>query len=106
MIGHAVAFAPRPAGRIVWNRWIAIGFAVGSAWFLVGPFPGLIRIVGARQDNRLVWAPDPFGSAAFLISGARAFDVARRAHRHAARRDPRPGGVQHPNPESLVPTEV
>ena len=228
MIGHALAFAPRPAGRMVWDRWIAIGFAVGSACFLVGPFPGFIQIVGAGadgavffagsifftlaallelrestlrlgrwaadpswwsaavqfvgtllfnlstfeamqdglsagQDDRLVWAPDLFGSAAFLISGVLAFGVANRAHRHASRRDigwtmatvnltgcvlfgisavasyivpssgsildlaaanwttslgalcfligallllPRRVGVQHPNPESLVPTEV
>jgi hypothetical protein len=152
MIGHALAFAPRLAGRIVWDRWIAIGFAVGSACFLVGPFPGFVQLVGAGADgavffagsifftlaallevrestlrlgrwaadpswwsaavqfagtllfnlstfaamqdglstgqaNRLVWAPDVFGSAAFLISGALAYRVADRARRDAGRRD-------------------
>jgi xanthine/uracil/vitamin C permease (AzgA family) len=115
------------------------------------------------QDDRLVWAPDLFGSTAFLISGVLAFHVANRAYRRAARRDrgwtmaavnltgcvlfgisavasyivpssgsildlaaanwttglgalcfligallllPRQGGVQHPNPRSLVPKEV
>ena len=152
MIGHALAFAPRLAGRIVWDRWIAIGFAVGSACFLVGPFPGFVQLVGAGADgavffagsifftlaallevrestlrlgrwaadpswwsaavqfvgtllfnlstfaamqdglstgqaNRLVWAPDLFGSAAFLISGALAYRVANRARRRASRRD-------------------
>jgi hypothetical protein len=152
MIGHALAFAPRLAGRIVWDRWIAIGFALGSACFLVGPFPGFIQLVGAGADgavffagsifftlaallelrestlrlgrwaadpswwsaaiqfvgtlffnlstfeamqdglstgheNRLVWAPDVFGSAAFLISGALAYRVADRARRDAGRRD-------------------
>jgi hypothetical protein len=152
MIGHALAFAPRLAGRIVWDRWIAIGFALGSACFLVGPFPGFIQLVGAGadgavffvgsifftlaallelrestlrlgrwaadpswwsaaiqfvgtlffnlstfeamqdglstgQENRLVWAPDVFGSAAFLISGALAYRVADRARRDAGRRD-------------------
>jgi hypothetical protein len=151
MIGHALAFAPRLAGRIVWDRWIAIGFAVGSACFLVGPFPGFVQLVGAGadgavffagsifftlaallevrestlrlgrwaadpswwsaavqfvgtllfnlstfaamqdglstgQDNRLVWAPDVFGSAAFLVSGALAYRVANRASRGGARR--------------------
>jgi hypothetical protein len=151
MIGHALAFAPRLAGRIVWDRWIAIGFAVGSACFLVGPFPGFVQLVGpgadgavffagstfftlaallevrestlrlgrwaadpswwsaavqfvgtllfnlstfaAMQDglstgqaNRLVWAPDLFGSAAFLISGALAYRVASRARPGGARR--------------------
>ena len=152
MIGHALAFAPRLAGRIVWDRWIAIGFALGSACFLVGPFPGFIQVVGVGadgavffagsifftlaallelrestlrlgrwaadpswwsaaiqfvgtlffnlstfeamqdglstgQDNRLVWTPDVFGSAAFLISGALAYRVADRACRDAGRRD-------------------
>jgi hypothetical protein len=151
MIGHALAFAPRLAGRIVWDRWIAIGFAVGSACFLVGPFPGFVQLVGAGADgavffagsifftlaallevrestlrlgrwaadpswwsaavqfvgtllfnlstfaamqdglstgqtNRLVWAPDLFGSAAFLISGALAYGVANRARRRGAHR--------------------
>lgn len=151
MIGHALAFAPRLAGRIVWDRWIAIGFAVGSVCFLVGPFPGFVQLVGAGADgavffagsvfftlaallevrestlrlgrwaadpswwsaavqfvgtllfnlstfaamqdglstgqaNRLVWAPDLFGSAAFLISGALGYRVANRARRGGARR--------------------
>jgi hypothetical protein len=151
MIGHALAFAPRLAGRIVWDRWIAIGFAVGSACFLVGPFPGFVQLVGAGADgavffagsifftlaallevrestlrlgrwaadpswwsaavqfagtllfnlstfaamqdglstgqaNRLVWAPDVFGSAAFLVSGGLAYRVANRASRGGARR--------------------
>jgi hypothetical protein len=151
MIGHALAFAPRLAGRIVWDRWIAIGFAVGSACFLVGPFPGFVQLVGAGADgavffagsifftlaallevrestlrlgrwaadpswwsaavqfvgtllfnlstfaamrdglstgqaNRLVWAPDLFGSAAFLISGALAYRVANRARGRGAHR--------------------
>jgi hypothetical protein len=228
MIGHALAFAPRLAGRIVWDRWIAIGFALGSVCFLVGPFPGFIQLVGAGadgavffagsifftlaallelrestlrlgrwaadpswwsaavqfvgtllfnlstfeamqdglstgQDDRIVWAPDLFGSAAFLISGVLGFQVANRAYRRAGRRGsgwtmaavnltgcvffgisavasyivpssgsildlaaanwttglgalcfligallllPRRGGVEHPNPRSLVPTEV
>lgn len=152
MIGHALAFAPRLAGRIVWDRWIAIGFAVGSACFIVGPFPGFVQLVGAGADgvvffagsifftlaallevrestlrlgrwaadpswwsaaiqfagtllfnlstfaamqdglstgqaNRLVWAPDVFGSAAFLISGGLAYRIADRVRRRAARRD-------------------
>ncbi len=151
MIGHALAFAPRLAGRIVWDRWIAIGFAVGSVCFLVGPFPGFVQLVGAGADgavffagsifftiaallevrestlrlgrwaadpswwsaavqfvgtllfnlstfaamqdglstgqaNRLVWAPDLFGSAAFLISGALGYRVANRARRGGAGR--------------------
>jgi hypothetical protein len=152
MIGHALAFAPRRAAGATWDRWIAIGFAVGSACFFIGPFPGFIQLVGpgadgvvffagsvfftlaallevrestlrlgrwaadpswwsaaiqflgtllfnvstflamqdglsTHQENRLVWAPDLFGSAAFLVSGALAYRVAARARRSHARRD-------------------
>jgi hypothetical protein len=143
VIGHALAFAPRRAAREVWDRWIAIGFVVGSACFLIGPFPGFVQLVGAGADaavffagsvfftlaallelrestlrrgrwgadpswwsaavqfagtllfnlstfealqeglstdqaNRLVWAPDVFGSAAFLVSGALGYRVASK----------------------------
>ena len=139
MIGHTLAFAPRPATRVAWDRSIAWGFAVGSACFFVGPFPGFLQLVGpgvvgvvffvgsvfftlaaglelregtvrrgrrwgrdpswwsaavqfagtllfnistfdamqdsltTQQENRLVWAPDLFGSACFLVSGALAY---------------------------------
>jgi hypothetical protein len=128
--------------RTAWDRWIAVGFAVGSVCFFVGPFPGFVQLVGpgadgvvffagsifftlaaglelreatlrrggrwgtdpswwsaaiqfvgtllfnlstfaamqdglsTTQQNRLVWSPDVFGSAAFLISGALAYRVA------------------------------
>jgi hypothetical protein len=128
--------------RAAWVRWIAVGFAVGSVCFFVGPFPGFVDLVGpgadgvvffagsifftlaaglelregtlrrgrrwgadpswwsaaiqfvgtllfnlstfeamqdglsTTQQNRLVWSPDVFGSAAFLISGALAYRVA------------------------------
>lgn len=138
MIGHTLAFAPRPVTRAAWDRSIAVGFALGSACFFVGPFPGFVQLVGAgavgvvffvgsvfftlaaglelregtvrrgrwgsdpswwsaavqfagtllfnvstfaamqdslstQQDDRLVWAPDLFGSACFLVSGALAY---------------------------------
>jgi hypothetical protein len=142
VIGHALAFAPRPSTRVAWDRTIAIGFAVGSTCFLIGPVPGFVQLVGAeadaamffagsvfftlaaglelregtvrrgrrwgrdpswwsafaqfvgtllfnfstfaamqddlstQQEDRLIWAPDLFGSAAFLVSGALAYRVA------------------------------
>ena len=152
MIGHALVFAPRLVARAAWDRWIAIGFALGSACFFIGPLPGFVQLVGAgadsvvffvgsvfftlaaglelrestlrlgrwaadpswwsaavqfvgtllfnistfdamreglstQQENRLIWAPDAFGSAAFLISGVLAYRVAsgglwRPAHRN------------------------
>jgi hypothetical protein len=138
MIGHTLSFAPRPATRANWDRAIAIGFAIGSTCFFIGPFPGFAQLVGAgavgvtffvgsvfftlaaamelregtvrrgrwareptwwsaaiqfagtllfnvstfsamqeglstQQENRLIWAPDVFGSACFLVSGALAY---------------------------------
>jgi hypothetical protein len=143
----------RPFARANWDRLIAVGFAVGSACFFVGPFPGFVQLVGpgadgvvffagsifftvaaglevreatlsrgrrfgrdpswwsaavqfvgtllfnvstflamqdglsTTQENRLVWAPDLFGSAAFLISGALAYRVVTGGHLRPARRD-------------------
>jgi hypothetical protein len=142
LIGHSLAVAHRPDARAAWDRWIAVGFAVGSVCFFIGPFPGFVQLVGpaadgvvffagsvfftlaaglelreatlrrgsrwgsdpswwsaaiqfvgtllfnlstfdamreglsTRQENRLTWAPDLFGSTAFLISGALAYRVA------------------------------
>ncbi len=139
--------------RTRWDRWIAGGFAIGSACFFIGPFPGFVQLVGqaadgvvffagsifftfaaalalreatltrgrrfgddlgwwsaaiqfvgtllfnlstfeamqdglsATDENRLVWAPDVFGSTAFLISGLLAYRVATGPHLLPVRRD-------------------
>jgi hypothetical protein len=130
--------------REQWDRLIAIGFAIGSACFFIGPFPGFVQLVGegadgvvffagsvfftlaaglelreatlrlgrwasnpswwsaaiqfagtllfnlntlgamrdglsTHQQNRLVFAPDLFGSACFLASGLLAFRAATGA---------------------------
>jgi YrhK-like protein len=152
VIGHALAFAPRPETRALWDRSIAIGFAIGSTCFLVGPFPGFAQLVGpgadaavffagsifftfaallearestvrlgrwasdpswwsaavqflgtlffnvstftamldglsSEQTNKLVWAPDVFGSACFLVSGVLAYQVASGGRLRPATRD-------------------
>jgi hypothetical protein len=153
VIGHALAVAQRPFARAAWDRWIAGGFAVGSACFFIGPFPGFQQLVGpgavgvvffagsifftlaaglelreatlrrgsrwgsdpswwsaavqfvgtlffnlstfaamedglsTTQQNRLVWAPDVFGSTAFLLSGALAYRVATGPRLLPVRRD-------------------
>ena len=149
MIGHALK---RVTSRARWDRLIAIGFAVGSACFLVGPLPGFVQLVGAgadaavffagsifftlaaglelregtlrlgrwaadpswwsaaiqfagtllfnlstfaalqdglssRQEDRLVWAPDVYGSACFLASGMLGYRVAAGAWLRPVRRD-------------------
>jgi hypothetical protein len=141
VIGHALTAAGRPLARANWDRLIALGFAIGSACFFVGPFPGVLELVGpgadgviffvgsifftlaaglevreatlrlgrwarnpswwsaaiqfvgtllfnlntfdamqeglsTEQQNKLIFAPDLFGSICFLISGALAFRVA------------------------------
>ena len=146
MIGHSLAVAHRAFARDAWDRWIALGFAVGSTCFFIGPFPGFVQLTGpgadgvvffagsifftlaaalevreatlrrgrrwgadpswwsaaiqfvgtllfnlstfeamqeglsTKQQNHLVWAPDAFGSTAFLISGALAYRVATGPH--------------------------
>jgi YrhK-like protein len=141
VIGHSLTVASAPAARAQWDRWIAIGFAIGSACFFIAPFPGFVQLVGegadgvvffvgsvfftlaaglelreatlrlgrwasnpswwsaaiqfpgtllfnfntfdamkeglsTHQENRLVFAPDLFGSACFLVSGVLAYRVA------------------------------
>jgi hypothetical protein len=150
VIGHALIVPRRPTAVFDWDRWIAAGFAVGSACFFVGPFPGFVQLVGQRADsavffagsifftlaatlelregtlrshgrfadaswwsaaiqfigtlffnlstfhamqtglsthaqNRLVWAPDLFGSGCFLVSGTLAYAVTTGPHLLPAR---------------------
>jgi hypothetical protein len=114
-------WAPR-----VRSWWIGVLFALGSACFAIGPFPGFVHLVGAQADaavffagsiafttaaalqciplswaagvqlpgtlffnlstwdaldqtlsnadeNRLVWAPDVFGSVCFLVASTIAY---------------------------------
>jgi hypothetical protein len=51
VIGHALALAPRSVARLGWDRWIAAGFAIGSACFFIGPFPGFVQLVGQGADG-------------------------------------------------------
>ncbi len=41
---------------------------VGTLLFNVSTFAALITVLSVQQENRLVWAPDLFSSAAFLIA--------------------------------------
>jgi hypothetical protein len=51
VIGHALTVARRPLARAHWDRLIAVGFAIGSACFFIGPFPGFVQLVGAGADG-------------------------------------------------------
>jgi len=48
------------------ERWMAFGFALGSACFLIGPFPGFVQLVGDSADSITFFA----GSILFTFGGA------------------------------------
>jgi hypothetical protein len=57
--------------------WSAAVQFAGTLLFNVSTFSALQDSLSTQQENRLVWAPDLFGSACFLVSGALAYGVAR-----------------------------
>ena len=60
VIGHALVVVPRRAVRAAPDRWIAAGFAIGSACFVVGPFPGFVQLVGQGADGAVFFAGSIF----------------------------------------------
>ena len=50
--------------RVAWDRAIAIGFAIGSLCFFIGPFPGVLSLVGAGADASVFFA----GSIVFTLA--------------------------------------
>jgi len=60
LIGHALAVAHRPLAREKWDYLIAIGFAIGSACFFIGPFPGFVQLVGEGADGVVFFAGSVF----------------------------------------------
>src|SRR5215212_6795654 len=61
------------------ERWMALLFAAGSACFLVGPFPGYARLVGAAADGVTFFA----GSILFTAGG-----LLQTSLSYPARREP------------------
>ena len=62
------------------RRWMALFFALGSACFLIGPFPGFVQLVGASADGVTFFV----GSILFTLGGALQSWLAwpeRRSHR-------------------------
>lgn len=68
-------FAWQPA-RILW--WATAVQLVGTLFFNVNTINAMIEGLTAEQTNRLVWAPDFFGSIAFLIASHLAWVFACR----------------------------
>jgi hypothetical protein len=60
--------------------------SIGTLFFNVSTGAALISNLSVQQEDRLIWAPDVFGSAAFLVSSAIAFGLARRLSASAAGR--------------------
>lgn len=70
---RAVARAPRQA---VW--WAGIVQFSGTLFFNVSTFLALEDNLSATEANHRVWAPDAFGSIAFLVASALAYAVVKR----------------------------
>ncbi len=51
---------------------------LGTIFFNISTFAALLANLSVPQENRLIWAPDLFGSIAFLISSVIAFRLASR----------------------------
>jgi hypothetical protein len=66
VISHALIPAQRPSG-IGWSRWIAAGFAIGSACFFIGPFPGFVQLVGQGADGIVFFVGSVFFTAAAAL---------------------------------------
>jgi hypothetical protein len=64
------AFAWQPS-RIDW--WSASVQSLGTVFFNISTFLALDETFSVRQQNRLVWAPDLFGSVAFMIASTLAW---------------------------------
>jgi hypothetical protein len=50
VIGHALLRRSGPGALDGWDRPIAAGFALGSFCFLIGPFPGVVQLLGSGPD--------------------------------------------------------
>jgi len=62
-----MAMTATPIGSVMTRRrWMALGFALGSTCFLVGPFPGYVELVGQSADGITFFV----GSILFTFGGA------------------------------------
>ena len=82
----------RPSGGSGWwaprqaSWWIGVLFAIGSACFVVGPFPGFVRLVGAGADAAVFFAGSLFFTAAAALQYLEAVNADRGPERVGARR--------------------
>ncbi|MFI6677377.1 hypothetical protein [Kribbella sp. NPDC050470] len=74
-----------------WGRdlswWSAAVQFAGTLLFNLSTFAAMQESLSTQQENRLIWAPDMFGSACFLASGVLAYWVAAGRSIRPARMD-------------------
>jgi len=78
---ESALWAPR---RASW--WIGVLFAIGSLCFLVGPFPGFIRLVGSGADGVVFFVGSIFFTIAATLQYLEAANADRGPARHGERR--------------------
>jgi len=66
----------RPAG----NWWASLIQAAGTLFFNISTFAAMNEALDTAAKNRLVWAPDVYGSICFLVSSGLAYWGVRHAH--------------------------
>jgi len=69
--GHRVRWFAWEPHRIDW--WSSVVQLVGTLFFNITTFRALSTTIDSPSYDRVVWRPDAFGSAAFLIAGALAY---------------------------------
>jgi len=62
--------------RIGW--WTGVLFAIGSACFLVAPFPGFVELVGSTVDGVVFFVGSIFFTSAALLQAVQAVEVLDR----------------------------
>ena len=76
------ATADRPARDATW--WSAAIQFAGTLFFNFSTFDVLLSDLSAGQEDRLIWAPDVFGSTCFLVSAVIGYRASSRPRTMAA----------------------
>jgi hypothetical protein len=72
----------RPRRDATW--WSAAVQFAGTLFFNVSTGAALLGDLSAQQENRLIWAPDVFGSTCFLVSAVLGYRATVGSHTMAA----------------------